>query len=291
MSVERVQSGENLPLWLYRKCEKTFNRASELISSVDSVFSLTRVSLPHPISNFSLFDLIFAPFRLVTAIKGLFAKGSFSERLFAPIYLASEVSTILFSGVQLIEMLKTMKVVAQSAFGWTNILYKIFLPVQVILAGKSLYDLKKAVGMRREFETILRTPQMSKAESHRLACLFVKKNASELEQSFRLSKKVKLQEKAAELLSHCHGKETEHFLETLSDHMKRRTIFDVASQVLAVASTVLGAVSLFLPVTGALVITTSVVALAAITLSIADRIFIKKNPFSDQLFPQNLNRS
>lgn len=296
------QGDESFASWLYRKAEKQYNRANQLVMNVYGIYSVanefTKLAPPihtgaKVISYFGLFDLFFAAPRLVNTISTFCQAKDFWSRVNAMIMTASEVNNLYNQFVFVVDGLKELKILKAESFAWTQHVSNIFLPLQVIFMGQSIEQTRSIIDLKWRFHDQYRTLSHNASVADRVqniarGLIFVEEQAETLQSSLLLSKKCRLLERARQLQQRIDQapadkseliRESEEFLGIMENRLTTRTVMEVANTVISVVSTVFGIIGVFIPANPICATVYAITTVNSIVLSVADAFFLEKNPF------------
>lgn len=296
------RADESFGSWLYRKAEKQYNSANQLVMNVYGIYSVanefTKLATPihtgaKAISYFGLFDLFFAAPRLVNTISTFCQAKDFWSRVNAMIMTASEVNNLYNQFVFVVDILKDVKILKAESFAWTQQVSNIFLPLQVIFVGQSIEQTRSIVDLKWQFQDRYRKLSRVASTADRVQNIvrglgFIQEQAETLQTSLLLSKKCRLLERVRHLQQRIDQaqddkseliQEGEKFLEIMENRLTTRSIIEVANTTISVVSTIFGIIGLVIPANPICATVYAITTISSIVLNVADAFFLEKNPF------------
>lgn len=236
----------------YHFLEKSYNQAYDFIDLAGSMVYLFIRKIPKSLGYFGIFDLFFVGPRIIRSFKPLFTKSTFEELIFIPLNAVSEVNGALLQFAFAQELIKS----ANTAL--IHRIYNVLYPVDLILTGRTIYDLYQANSLRERLVAICKDGTLEEARC------FIEKNRNTLERSLTFPKNFT---RVMDIKQ----------VDELCSYLKKRMIFAVMNQVVQCATSVF-AITCYIPaVSPFFLLGYSISGIAQAVLRITEKVVVKKN--------------
>lgn len=283
-----------------RKAQKFHTPALKVVSTtkgIVSFFKATGAAIPEGIGK------TVGCAQVCTGIGGIFSVVQFFIDVSKAVYAKSLTSRIknlaravLDGGYilgainSIVSGLKAVKVIAQDALPWTNIISKILFPLQFISLGLDLHQMSETSQAHNEFLKNTELLSSRDLKSRRIqnltqAVSYVKENHKKIKSDFKLSKKVDLEGRANEILENLKNNQEisinkgEEFVNILRGHIKTKLNFQVANTALRIVGIVSAALAIATPPNPATLGLAAVTGLVGLAVFGLEKLMVTKNPF------------
>lgn len=276
---------------IHDKASAAIETSSAFLEAVDTLTGKVSNSVKDAFGTMGFvgaFNAVFAIPSLINNIAKAVRTSSVVERVKSVFKAVLDVGSLWMGANGILNGLKSVGVIAESALSWTAIVNAVLFPLQIISLGLDAHNLAESTKERNELLAKIRPTGLAKYTVSDLTegCRYIVQNHERLRKTLHLSKGTTLDVRAQKLferLERSDGGAKEDaiaFMKILRTRINTKYNLEVAGLAAKTAGVVIAGVSFFVPPNPVTWGLAGVCGVASLLIFGLEKVLLNKDPFS-----------